>query len=73
MSLQEGQKRLRPEATNNNKISYTEEEAECKQGPFATFPIGRSSFHQPIAKIRTMTTITDRYKGWQYITVKGLK
>ena len=73
LSLPKDQKGPRPEATNNNKTSYPEEEAEHQQEPLPHFQSAGAVSASPMAKIRTMTTVTDRYKGWHCVTIRGLK
>ena len=70
---QKRQKGPRLEATNNKKTSYPEEEAEHQQEPLPHFQSAGAVSASPMAKIRTMTTVTDRYKGWHCVTIRGLK
>ena len=37
------------------------------------FQSARAVSASPMAKIRTISTITDRYKGWECIKIRGLK
>ena len=73
LSLQKGKRGLYQKQPITTKHPTQKRKQSMRRNLLPHFQSAGAVSASPVAKIRTMITITDRYKWWQCITVRGLK